>query len=105
MCLSFAKFSIGQIVRNHLFDYRGVIVDVDPRFLGTEEWYQSAAKTNPPKAEPWYHILVDGSDSKTYVAEKNLELDVSGKPVNHPDINDYFKAQHNEGYVLKSKNN
>ena len=34
------KFSIGQLVHHRRFDYRGVIVDVDATFQGTESWYQ-----------------------------------------------------------------
>ena len=47
-----AKFSIGQLVHHVLFDYRGVIVDVDPHFLGSEEWYANVAKSRPPKDRP-----------------------------------------------------
>jgi len=35
--MSVAKFTIGQIVQHQLFDYRGVIIDVDYKFLGSEE--------------------------------------------------------------------
>jgi heat shock protein HspQ len=55
-----AKFSIGQLVHHRLFDYRGVIVDVDAVFLGSEEWYEQVAKSKPPKDQPWYHVLVHG---------------------------------------------
>ena len=34
------KYSLGQIIHHLRFDYRGVIVDVDATFQGTEEWYQ-----------------------------------------------------------------
>ena len=67
------KFSIGQLVHHRLFDYRGVIVDVDPFFLGSEEWYEHVAKSKPPKDQPWYHVLVHGGNGRTYVAQRNLE--------------------------------
>ena len=35
---STALFEIGQIVHHRLFDYRGVVLDVDPDFQGGEEW-------------------------------------------------------------------
>ena len=38
-----AKFSLGQIVYHSKFKYRGVIVDADPNFQGTDEWYESVA--------------------------------------------------------------
>ena len=43
------KFSVGELVHHRLFDYRGVIVDVDHKFQGTEEWYEAVAKSRPPK--------------------------------------------------------
>ena len=62
-----ARFGPGQIVRHLRFDYRGVIVDVDPVFSGTDEWYDQVARSRPPKDEPWYHVLVDGAEHATYV--------------------------------------
>ena len=44
---SHARFMLGQLVHHRLFDYRGVIVDVDPVFLGSEEWYQQALALEP----------------------------------------------------------
>lgn len=85
-----ARFSVGQVIHHRLFDYRGVIVDVDPQFRGTEEWYQQVARTRPPKNEPWYHVLVHESDRETYVAERNLEFDDSGRPIDHPSISRVF---------------
>lgn len=79
-----AKFNVGQVVHHKLFDYRGVIYDVNPSFEGTDDWYDEMAKTKPPKDDPWYHILVDGSDSMTYVAEQNIEPDLMEQPIENP---------------------
>ena len=49
MTQSTCKFSIGQLVHHLLFDYRGVIVDVDATFQGTEEWYEQMAQSRPPQ--------------------------------------------------------
>jgi len=85
-----AKFSIGQCVRHRLFGYRGVIVDADPEFLGTDEWYHQVARSRPPKDEPWYHVLVHDAGNETYVAERNLSRDESNEPVNHPLLKEFF---------------
>jgi heat shock protein HspQ len=85
-----AKFSLGQCIRHRLFDYRGVIVDVDPEYLGSEYWYEQVAKSRPPRDEPWYHVLVHDAGNETYVAERNLRQDDSEEPVNHPLLNVYF---------------
>jgi heat shock protein HspQ len=85
-----AKFSIGQCIQHRLFDYRGVIVDVDAEFLGSDDWYNEVARSRPPKNEPWYHVLVHDADNETYVAERNLARDVTCEPVNHPLLNEFF---------------
>ena len=85
-----AKFSIGQCIYHRLFDYRGVIVDVDPVFSGSDEWYEQVAKSRPPKDEPWYHVLVHDEGNETYVAEQNLSGDDSNEPVNHPLLEEFF---------------
>lgn len=87
-----AKFSIGQLVHHHLFDYRGVIADVDAVFLGSEEWYEHVAKSKPPKDQPWYHVLVHGGGGRTYVAERNLEEDSSGEPISHQELSSFFSG-------------
>ncbi len=94
-----AGFFIGQPVHHRRFDYRGVIVDVDPVFQGTDEWYEQMALSRPPRNAPWYHVLVHGSDSRTYVAEGNLEADESGEPVVHPLLGAYFSRRDNGIYV------
>ena len=53
-----AKFHIGQVIRHRLFDYRGVVLDVDPVFLGSDAWYEQVARSRPPKDKPWYRVLV-----------------------------------------------
>jgi len=95
------EFSIGQIIRHRLFDYRGVIVDVDPVFSGTDEWYETVALSRPPKDKPWYHVLVDGGAHQTYVAERNLEPDESAMPVNHPLLKEFFTGFNKGVYSTK----
>ena len=99
------KFSVGQIVHHKLFDYRGIIVDVDPVFNGTEGWYEQVALSRPPKDKAWYHVLVDGATHQTYVAERNLEPDDLGQPINHPLIADLFSELKEGKYITKNKSN
>ena len=102
MTLQHAKFNIGQLIRHKLFDYRGVIADVDPVFEGSDEWYDEVARSRPPKDRPWYKVLVHDSDQETYVAERNLDNDSSHEPVDHPMIESYFK-RFNDGHYLHSQ--
>ena len=94
------KFNVGQIVHHLRFDYRGVVVDVDPQFNGTDAWYESVAKSRPPKDQPWYRVLVDGVEQETYVAERHLEDDLRTEPVVHPAVNQFFSGYENGRYLL-----
>jgi heat shock protein HspQ len=87
-----ALFSPGQLIRHRLFDYRGVVVDVDATFQLSEEWYENVARSRPPKDSPWYHVLVHESDHMTYVAERNLESDFSRESIQHPLLDRFFVA-------------
>ena len=100
-----AKFSIGQLVKHSLFNYRGAIVDVDPVFQGTEDWYEEVAFTRPPKDKPWYRVLVHNAVHDTYVAERNLESDFSEDPITHPLIEIYFDNFKNGFYVSNRRAN
>ena len=86
-----AKFSVGQLIHHRLFDYRGIIFDVDPGFQGQEDWYEQMAKSRPPKDRPWYHVLVDGENYTTYVAERNIEPDQLRADVHHPLVDQLFE--------------
>jgi len=99
------RFSVGDLIHHCLFDYRGVIVDVDHAFQGTEEWYQTVARSRPPKNEPWYHVLVHGSDHSTYVAERNLEQDEILEPINHPMVEHFFSRLENGRYLRIDRDN
>ncbi|HSP01135.1 MAG: heat shock protein HspQ [Thioalkalivibrio sp.] len=100
-----ANFSIGQIIHHRLFGYRGVIVDVDANFQGTEEWYEQVAQSQPPRDEPWYHVLVDGQPVETYVAQQNLEPGDASKPIEHPYTEAYFRAFDNGSYRSRAQMN
>ena len=96
-----AKFHVGQTIHHRRFDYRGVVIDVDASFQGEEEWYRVVARSRPPKDQPWYHVLVHNADHSTYVAERNLEPDSSGKPVHHPDLDRFFENYENGLYIAR----
>lgn len=97
--------AVGQLVRHKLFDYRGVVVDVDPIFMQSDEWYDAVARSRPPKDEPWYRVLVHESDQQTYVAQRNLELDSSAEPVTHPQLGDFFVRFSDGRYVPVQRRN
>ena len=90
MSTSRARFQVGQLIHHKVFDYRGVIFDVDATFQSTDQWYETMAQSKPPKDEPWYHVLVHDAEHTTYVAERNLQPDLTGKPVNNPALSQIF---------------
>ncbi len=103
--MNVAKFSIGQIIHHRLFDYRGVIIDVDYKFLGSDIWYQQVARSKPAKDQPWYHVLVDSAVHQTYVAEKNLEHSENNDPIHHLLLDHYFTGIEKGYYQLRTQNN
>ena len=100
-----AKFSVGDLIHHRLFDYRGVVFDVDSVFSLSDDWYEQVARSRPPKDEPWYHVLVHGSAQTTYVAEQNLEADIVRKAVSHPLIAQYFSSFENGRYIRQDQVN
>ena len=102
-----AKFSIGEVVRHRLFEFRGIIYDVDFEFNNSEEWYQSIPKdVRPRKDQPFYHILAENDEItyEAYVSEQNLVLDDRNEPVSHPFVNEIFNGQGKDGLYLRSTN-
>ncbi len=99
------KFSIGELVHHRRFNYRGVIVDVDPRFQSPEEWYEAVALSRPPKNKPWYHVLVDDANHATYVAERNLEPDRNTDPITHPMLWHIFSRLEDGRYIRTDPSN
>ena len=99
------RFAVGDLIHHRLFNYRGVIVDVDPTFQASEEWYETVAKSRPPKDKPWYHVLVHAASHTTYVAERNLESDDSSDPIVHPLLDRFFTRFENGRYFYDQRTN
>ena len=98
-----AKFRIGQIVKHRIHPFRGVIFDVDPTFANTEEWWQSIPEELRPRREqPFYHLFAENETSYyvAYVSEQNLLADISGEPVEHPDVPEYFSELEGDHYTV-----
>lgn len=94
------KFTIGQLVQHKRFDYRGVVIDIDLEFSLSDSWYEQVATSRPPKDAPWYRVLVADAAHETYVAERHLEEDASGSPMEHPLLDHFFDA-FEDGYYVR----
>lgn len=96
-------FAVGQVVKHRVFPFRGVIYDVDPLFNNTEEWWQSIPEEiRPAKEQPYYHLFAvnDRTSYIAYVSQQNILPDDSGKPVDHPEVDDLFGAFDGATYAL-----
>ncbi|MGQ0559183.1 MAG: heat shock protein HspQ [Sphingosinicella sp.] len=102
--IAHARFSIGELVRHKLFDFRGVIFDVDPVFANSEEWYQAIPEEiRPAKDQPFYHLLAENSEASyvAYVSQQNLVSDTLGEPIDHPAIEGLFDRFDGSRYQLR----
>jgi heat shock protein HspQ len=101
-----ARFGIGDVVRHRMFDFRGVIFDVDPFFANSEEWYEAIPEAlRPSKNQPFYHLLAENSESSyiAYVSQQNLVPDDSEEPIDHPAIETMFERVEGGGYKLRGE--
>ena len=103
MSITSTQFAIGQVVKHRLYEFRGVIIDVDPEFSNTEEWWESIPEeVRPRKNQPFYHLLAENESNayEAYVSEQNLLVDDSGEPVNHPQVAEVFGEFRGTSYEL-----
>ena len=99
-----ARFGIGEVVRHRIFDFRGVVFDVDPEFANSEEWYESIPEAlRPSRNQPYYHLLAENAETTyvAYVSQQNLVHDESSEPVEHPAIATMFDALEDGRYRLR----
>ena len=99
-----ARFAIGDVVKHRLYDFRGVVFDIDPVFANTDEWYDAIPEgMRPPKDQPFYHLLAENSDSSyvAYVSQQNLQTDESDEPIDHPAIPGIFEGYVDGRYALR----
>ena len=101
-----ARFAIGEVVRHKIFDFRGVIFDVDPEFSNSEEWYEAIPEAlRPSKEQPFYHLLAENAESSyvAYVSQQNLVADESEEPIDHPAIGTMFERLEGGRYRLREQ--
>ena len=91
-------FTTGQLVRHRRYNYRGVVVAFDLTCQADDDWYLSNT-TQPERSQPWYHVLVDGTQQVTYAAQTSLAEDDSDEQVVHPLVPHLFSSFENGQYV------
>jgi len=99
-----ARFGIGDVVRHRMFDFRGVIFDIDPVFANSEEWYDAIPEEiRPHRDQPFYHLLAENDDSSyvAYVSQQNLVADSKGGPIDHPTVPQLFDQFEDGRYRMR----
>tara|TARA_X000000950_G_scaffold126280_1_gene157964 strand:+ start:31 stop:429 length:399 start_codon:yes stop_codon:yes gene_type:complete len=99
-------FNIGDIVKHRIYPFRGVIIDVDPEFSNTEEWYQSIpAEIRPSRNQPYYHLMAENTETfyTAYVSQQNLVKDGENGPLEHPDLEEIFSGIDKGKYQLRNE--
>jgi heat shock protein HspQ len=100
-----ANFAPGDIVRHRMFDFRGVVFDIDPVFANSDEWYEAIPEEiRPAKEQPYYHLLAENGDSSyiAYVSQQNLLPDGEGGPIDHPQIEAMFDGMDRGRYRVRA---
>ncbi len=97
-----ALYQPGQTVYHKKHGYRGVVVDFDLICQANDIWYYSN-HSQPPRQQPWYHLLVNQTDQNTYVAQSSLIPDNSGSKIEHPLLNYFFNSFTKGVYVRNSQ--
>ena len=101
-----AKYQIGQVVHHRMFDFRGVIFDVDPEFANSEDWYQSIPEdVRPHRDQPYYHLFAENAEGHytAYVSEQNLVPDETDIPIKNPDLYEVFTRTDSGHYQLRAE--
>jgi heat shock protein HspQ len=99
-----ARFSVGDIVKHRLLEFRGVVFDIDPVFANSEEWYEAIPEgIRPRKDQPFYHLLAENAESSyvAYVSQQNLVADRSEEPIDHPALDGLFDGFTQGRYTLR----
>ena len=99
---STALYKAGQLVKHKRYGYRGVVVAVDSECLADMSWYQRN-QTQPDRKQPWYHVLVSGSEQVTYPAQTSLIPDESCEKIEHPLLTHFFSEFDNGHYIRNNK--
>ena len=102
--IAHARFAIGDVVRHRMFDFRGVIFDVDPIFANSAEWYDAIPENvRPRKDQPFYHLLAENTETSyiAYVSQQNLVADDTDEPIDHPAISGLFADFADGRYQLR----
>ncbi len=94
-------YPIGQKIQHTRDGWRGIIVDYDLYCVNNSESFESD-ETRPDRNQPWYHILIHGTEQRVYVAHAQIIQDPTKDTVQHPLV-PYFFAQSQDGAYIRNQ--
>ncbi|MCE2596130.1 heat shock protein HspQ [Motilimonas cestriensis] len=98
--MTYCKFHMGQLVDHQVHGYRGVVYGVDATFNLAEQQYQHLINAQVEMLQPWYLVMVDGSNKLAYIAESNLLVSTDHEHIEHPMLALVFTHFNGERYFL-----
>ena len=98
----YALFYPGQVIKHLRYGYRGVIASHDLYCQAEDKWYLNN-RTQPDRNQPWYHILVDGTNQVTYAAEECLSTAPDVYRIKHPFLEYFFNGYEQGAYQRNSR--
>lgn len=104
--ISVARFAIGQVVCHRVYEFRGVVFDVDPEFSDCVAARETVlVEGRSRKDQPFYYLLAenDANPYVAYVSEQSMVLDTSDEPVSHPQLDDLFERDQTGRYRSRKR--
>jgi heat shock protein HspQ len=102
---SIARFSIGQVIRHRVYEFRGVVFDVDPEFADCSGTHDAIlVELRSRRDQPFYYLFAENDQNPyiAYVSEQNLMPDPSDEPVSHPQLDHLFERDESGCYRWRS---
>lgn len=102
-------YRVGDVIVHKKYGYRGVIYGHDLECAAPEGWQQQMKIDSLPngRKQPFYHVLVDVRDRpggmSTYVAQENMCVQPSPRPVLHPWTSMFFTSFEDGQYLPTKK--
>ena len=70
--MSVAKFAIGQVIRHRVYEFRGVVFDVDPEYVDCHGAFEAImVELRSRRDQPFYYLFAENNHNPyiAYVSE------------------------------------
>ena len=96
-----ALYHLGQKVQHLDEGYRGIVVDYDLYCINDQD--HSDEENRPDHNQPWYKILMHGTDRFLYVPHSQIIQDHSKEDIRHPLVSYFFISAEDGSYVRNDR--